>query len=205
AAARRLEPLDLPLARETYLGALTAALYTGRLAGSVDTRQVAAAALAAPPMTAPRPVDLLLDWLATLIAEGPTAGPPRLRQALDAFARRDMEPAEALRWRWLAGRAAQSIWEHEAWDLLTSHHIRAAREAGMLVELPLALDTRVGVHLLAGETKAGVALVEEAAGLAGVMGDGAAPRYGSMALAAYRGDADQVAKLVRIGTEDFLV
>jgi len=204
AAARRLEALDLPLARETYLDALTAALYTGRLARFVDTRQVAIAALAAPPASVRRPVDLLLDGLATLIAQGPAAGTPRLRDALDAFARRDMEAREALRWRWLAGRAAQSIWEHEAWDLLTSHHIRAAREAGMLVELPLALDTRVGVHLLAGETKAAVALVEEAAALAGVMGDGAAPRYGPLALAAYRGDADEVAKLVRTGTDDFL-
>ncbi|MDP9270356.1 MAG: LuxR C-terminal-related transcriptional regulator [Chloroflexota bacterium] len=205
AAARRLEPLDVPLARETYLDALTAALYTGRLAGAVDTQQVARAALAAPRAAAPRPVDLLLDGLATLIAQGPTEGTPRLRDALDAFARRDTEASEALRWRWLAGRAAQSIWEHEAWDLLTSHHIRAAREAGMLVELPLALDTRAGVHLLAGETRAAAALVEEAAALAGVMGDGTAPRYGPLALAAYRGDADEVAKLVRTGTDDFLV
>jgi DNA-binding CsgD family transcriptional regulator len=203
-AARRLEALDVPLARETYLDALTAALYTGRLAGSVDARQVAIAALAAPPASVPRPVDLLLDGLATLIADGPTAGTPRLRDALNAFARADVKPAEALRWRWLAGRAAQSIWEHAAWDLLTSHHIRAARAAGMLVELPLALDTRVGVHLLAGETEAAAALVEEAGALAGVMGDGIAPRYGSLALAAYRGDADEVARLVRTATDDFL-
>src|SRR5438309_2397980 len=147
AAARRLEALDVPLARETYLDALTAALFTGRLAGAGDTGQVARAALAAPPSSAPRPVDLLLDGLATLIAYGPTAGTPPLRQAMAAFARRDLEPAEALRWRWLAGRAAGFIWEFEGWDKLTAHHIRAAREAGLLAELPLALTTRVGVHL----------------------------------------------------------
>lgn len=204
AAARRLEPLDVPLARETYLDALTAALYTGRLAGAVDTRQVAAAALAAPPASPPRPVDLLLDGLATLIAQGPAAGTPRLRDALDAFARRDMESSEALRWRWLAGRAAGLIWEHEGWDLLTAHHIRAAREAGMLAELPLALSSRVGVHLFAAETKAAAALVEEADALARAMGDGIAPRYGSLGLAAYRGREDEVTRLVRTGTDDFL-
>jgi len=204
AAARRLEPLDVPLARETYLDALTAALYTGRLAGAVDTRRVARAALSAPPAAAPRPVDLLLEGLATLIADGPTAGTPRLRNALDAFARSDLKPTEALRWRWLAGRAAGFIWEHEAWDLLTAHHIRAAREAGMLEDLPLALSTRVGVHLLAGETKAATALVEEADALARAMGDGIAPRYGSLGLAAYRGDEAEVTRLVRTGTDDFL-
>jgi DNA-binding CsgD family transcriptional regulator len=204
AAARRLEPLDVPLARETYLDALTAGLYTGRLAGAVDTQQVARAALAAPPAAAPRPVDLLLDGLATLIAHGPAAGTPRLRDALGAFARRDMEPTEALRWRWLAGRAAGFIWEHEGWDLLTAHHIRGAREAGMLAELPLALSTRVGVHLLAGETKAATELVEEADALAQAMGDGIAPRYGSLGLAAYRGHEDEVTRLVRAGTDDFL-
>src|SRR6185369_17716237 len=58
AAARRLENLDLPRARETYLDALTAALFNGRLAGGVGTEQVADAALAAPPAPDPRPADL---------------------------------------------------------------------------------------------------------------------------------------------------
>jgi len=204
AAARRLEALDVPLARETYLDALTAALFTGRLAGAGDTGQVARAALAAPPSSAPRPVDLLLDGLATLIAYGPTAGTPPLRQAMAAFARRDLEPAEALRWRWLAGRAAGFIWEFEGWDKLTAHHIRAAREAGLLAELPLALTTRVGVHLLAGETKAAAGLVEEADVLARATGDGIAPRYGALALAAHRGREEEVTRLVRTATDDFL-
>ena len=204
AAARRLEALDVPLARETYLDALTAALFTGRLAGAGDTGQVARAALAAPPSSAPRPVDLLLDGLATLIAYGPTAGTPPLRQAMAAFARRDLEPAEALRWRWLAGRAAGFILEFEGWDKLTAHHIRAAREAGLLAELPLALTTRVGVHLLAGETKAAAGLVEEADVLARATGDGIAPRYGALALAAHRGREEEVTRLVRTATDDFL-
>jgi DNA-binding CsgD family transcriptional regulator len=204
AAARRLERLDVPLARETYLDALTAALFTGRLAAAVDTRQVAVAALTAPQASDPRPVDHLLDGLATLIAHGPAAGTPRLRQALAAFARRDVEPAEALRWRWLAGRAAGFIWEYEGWDLLTAHHIRAAREAGLLAELPLALNTRVGVDLLAGETKAAAALIEEAEALARATGNGIAPLYGALALAAHHGREDELARLVRTGTEDFL-
>jgi DNA-binding CsgD family transcriptional regulator len=204
AAARRLEPLDAPLARETYLDALTAALYTGRLAGAVNTADVAGAALAAPPAADPRPVDLLLHGLATLLARGSAAGTPPVQRALAAFARRDMEPSEALRWRWLAGVAAGLIWEHEAWDLLTAHHIRAAREEGMLAELPLALNTRVGVHLHAGETKDAMALVEESDALARALGEGIVPRYGPLALAAYRGQEDEFTSLFRPSTEDFL-
>ena len=204
AAARRLEPLDVHRARETYLDALTAALFTGRLAGASDTRQVAAAALAAPAAPDPRPVDLLLDGLATLIAHGPEAGTPPLREAMAAFARSDVKPAVALRWRWLAGRAAGFIWEFEGWDLLTAHHIRAARDAGMLAELPLALTTRVGVHLLAGEMQAAAALVEEADVLTRATGDGIAPRYGALVLAAHRGQEDELKRLVRTATDDFL-
>src|SRR5215216_1425565 len=48
AAARRLEPVDAGLARETYLEALAASIFAGRLGGSHDVQDVAAAARAAP-------------------------------------------------------------------------------------------------------------------------------------------------------------
>ena len=50
----------------------------------------------------------------------------------------------------------------------------------MLAELPLALNTRAGVHLWAGETKAAAALVEEADALARATGDGIAPPYAAL-------------------------
>ena len=187
AAARRLEQLDVPLARETYLDALTAALFNGRLAGNGGTNQVADTALAAPPAPDPRPTDMLLDGLATLVARGPVEGTAKVRVAVAAFARRDVEPAEAMRWRWLAGRAAGFIWDYEGWDRLTDHHIRANREAGHLAELVLALTTRVGVHLMAGETQRPRLLIDEADALAKATGGGIAPRYGALALAAHRG------------------
>jgi len=63
AAARRLEPLDGPLARETYLEALSAAVSSGRLAPAPDfsLRHVALAARAAPPPELPSKTDLLLE------------------------------------------------------------------------------------------------------------------------------------------------
>ena len=65
-AARRLAPVDAALSRSTYLDALSAAIFAGRLArpgGGV--REVARAITAAPPPPqVPRVLDLILDDLA---------------------------------------------------------------------------------------------------------------------------------------------
>ena len=45
-AARRLEPLDATMARETYLEAIASAMFAGRLGTGPDEREVAAAARA---------------------------------------------------------------------------------------------------------------------------------------------------------------
>ena len=80
-AARQFEPLDPRLARETYLDALAAATFAGRLALGGGMREVAEAARAAPPPSGPaRGPDLLLDGLALLICEGYPAGAPVLRR-----------------------------------------------------------------------------------------------------------------------------
>jgi hypothetical protein len=93
------------LAREIYPDALTAAaLFAGRLAGTCGARRVAASARAAPPSaTAPRAADLLLDGLALLITQGPPAGTPVMRDALNAFQTDDIGTEEGLCWRWLGG------------------------------------------------------------------------------------------------------
>jgi hypothetical protein len=77
-AAKRLEPLDLELARETSLSAWMAALFAGRLAGAGDLLEVSRAARALlAPADPSRPVDLILDGLARLVTDGP---PPRHRR-----------------------------------------------------------------------------------------------------------------------------
>src|SRR3954449_1084309 len=97
AAAQRLEPLDVGLAREIYLDALTSALFAGRLGG--DARRVAAVACeASPSPPPPRPADLLLDGLALLIAKGPATGTPIVRKALNAFHGDAIGTEEGLRW-----------------------------------------------------------------------------------------------------------
>jgi DNA-binding CsgD family transcriptional regulator len=204
-AARRLEPLDVGLARETYLDALTAAIFAGRLAGPADAGHIAAAARAAPPAAEPpRAADLLLDGLALLISDGPAAASAPLGKALATFHRDKIGTEEDLRWLWVAGRAAGFIWDYDGWDALTGKQVRAAREAGALAHLPLAFSTRVGVHLFAGETRAAAALIEASDTLADATYGRVVPPYGALALAAFRGREDEVTRLVRVGTEDFV-
>jgi DNA-binding CsgD family transcriptional regulator len=203
-AAKRLEPLDVRLARELYLDALTAALFAARLGGAGDARHVATATRAAPPSAPPRAADLLLDGLAVLICEGHAAGTPILRKALRGFHRDQIRTEEGLRWLWLAGRAAGFIWDYEGWDSLTTQQVRAARAVGALAHLPLAFSTRVGVHIFAGELAAAASLVEEADALAKATDGRIVPPYGALALAAFRGRVDEVTRLVRTSTKDFI-
>ena len=94
-AAKRLEPLDPELARETCLEALGAALFAGRLSSGGEV-EVAQPALTAPPQPQPpRTVDLLLDGLATRFTDGYTAGAPQPSSGLPAAESPFTSPAPA--------------------------------------------------------------------------------------------------------------
>ena len=202
-AARRLEFLDVPLARETYLDALVAAVFAGRLAGECDARHVAAAALEAPSPPAPaRAVDLLLDALARLIVDGPAAT-SAVRDALDALSSGEGPTARDAGRLWLAGRTAGFIWDYERWDSLTSQQVRVARDSGALADLALALSTRVGVHLFAGEIGVAESLVEEAIALGGASDERIVPTYGALSSAAFRGRERDFLRLIDGSTKGF--
>jgi DNA-binding CsgD family transcriptional regulator len=202
-AARRLEPLDARLARETYLEALSAALFAGRLAaagGGID--EVGEAARAAPPPPQPpRPPDLLLDGLALLITEGHRAGAPVLKQAVRAFRGADITLEEGLRWLWLACQAAGLVWDYESWDVLSDRQIKLARQAGALITLPIAYNTRAGVYLFAGEFAMAASMIAEADSVSEATGSSIAP-YGSLGLASFRGREAEAAELIEAGTKD---
>ena len=76
-AAKRLEPLDLDLARETYLSAWIAAMFAGQLAGAGDLAEVSSAARALPRLRIRRawPTGCLTAWRCW----SPRAGLPRHR------------------------------------------------------------------------------------------------------------------------------
>ena len=195
-AARRLSPLDPALARETYLDALSAALFAGRLAGPGGSAlEIAQAARTAPaPVHAPRGPDLLLDALTTLLSDSYEAAVPILRQAERAFGS-DRSATEQMRWSWLATIASVQLWDDAGWEALSERHIRIARKTGALGDLPLALTQRIYLHLLTGELMAAASLVEEIQQATDTTGSDLAP-YGAVGLAALRGREAEAAYLI---------
>ncbi|MGW3353784.1 helix-turn-helix transcriptional regulator, partial [Nonomuraea rubra] len=81
-AARRLEPLDLDLARETYLKAWMAAMFAGDLAIGGSLADVSRAARRLPVSAHPDEAELVLDALARVIVEGPAGAAPVMRRAV---------------------------------------------------------------------------------------------------------------------------
>jgi DNA-binding CsgD family transcriptional regulator len=201
-AARRLEPIDAGLSRATYLDALVAAVYAGRLASPGGSLlDVARAAGVAPsPPHGPRAPDLLLDGLAAHLNQGYAAGVPILQRALKAFG--DGMPADPeLRWLSLAFTAALHIWDDDGCEMLSDRWAQLAREAGALTELPLALFSRVYAFLIAGELTAASSTVKEMQTVIEATGSSIAP-YGALGLAALRGSQAEASALIEATLRD---
>jgi DNA-binding CsgD family transcriptional regulator len=185
-AAQLFEPLDVPMARQTYLEAIAAAMYAGRFLTGAVLREAAAAARAAP--AAPQPPsgsDLLMDGLALLITDGYAASAPTLTRALGTFSSGDISAEESLRWLWCACSTAVRLWDDETWDLLCTRYVRLARDAGALGVLPIALHNRAGLYLFEGDFAAAASLIDEAGAITDATGSGLPP-YSSLLLAAFR-------------------
>jgi DNA-binding CsgD family transcriptional regulator len=194
-AARRLEPLDVAMARETHMEAIAAAMFAGRLGDGPGVREAAAAAHAAPAAEQPRAIDLLLDGLATRFVEGYPAGLAPLRRAFDEF--RDVEglTERDVRWLWLGCRLAQDLWDDELWHVLATRGLRLARETGALGVLPIAATYRAALHVHEGELRAASALIAETDAI--TQATGMAPlKYASLMLAAWRGRESEALELI---------
>jgi DNA-binding CsgD family transcriptional regulator len=203
AAAQHLERHDPSRARPIYLDAITAALFAGNLADGGHARDVAKAVLTAPqPLGVPSATDLLLQGLALLIAEGPAAGTPVAKRALDAFRGDAVGTEERLRWSWLAGRTAAFIWDYDTWDELTSRQVQLARAAGALSVLPLTLSTTAGVQLFAGRLSEAEALFEQAEEVADAT-DTRTARYAAVLVAAFRGYERESQEFIDAAAKDF--
>jgi DNA-binding CsgD family transcriptional regulator len=182
-AAQRLQSLDADLARQTYLEALVAAIYAGRLAQGQDARQVARAARsAALPPSGSEPLphsQLLIGGLAVRLADGYVAAAPALKEALRRFS---------------YDIVAMDMWDDEAWFELAAGQLRLARANGTLSWLPFALDYLAEIHVQAGELSTAAALLMERERVDPGTREATLP-YVPLLLAAWRGDATEAAGL----------
>ena len=202
-AARRLEPLNAGLARETHLEALGLAMWVGDLDCPGGVREAAEAARAAPPGPE-SPVDLLLDALATRFTEGYAAAAPTLTRALKLFLAMNISAGEV--GRWIAGASTSAELALELWDTESSHALaarlaRVARDTGALVNLQFALNLLAGSHLLAGELTTAALMIEEDRLIAEVTGNRPVA-YSEMMLAAWRGQEAQASELIEATVQE---
>ncbi len=199
AAAERLHPLDAALARAAHLEAIWAACVAMHLASPSGQLDVSVAARAAPPAPGETGLgDLMLEGLSTRFVDGYAAGAPTLYRALGEFRDAAPEGLFDIAWVWLA----VELWDADAWFELGNRHVQAAREAGALTMLPLALHTMAAWHVLAGDFTLATTMLAESDSIMAATGD-APMSHARLRLAALQGgDAEAlVTQSIREGTE----
>ncbi|HEY1003066.1 MAG TPA: AAA family ATPase, partial [Streptosporangiaceae bacterium] len=187
-AAKRLESLDAELARETYLYAWLASAVAGPLAGPGGLLlEVSRAAQAAPrPAGAPRPGDLLLDGLTTMIVQGRAAAESAIRRAVAVFLGDQVSDEDRLQWGILAQVASMCVWDWDSWVALSTRDVEFARASGALAPLFVALHARGMVVTLCGDFETMTSLAAEKDVVAEVTGIRLAASC-DLLLAGYRG------------------
>ena len=201
AAARRWETIDAARARETYLDAMSAALFAARLAADADMLEVCEAACAAPrPSAASTPADLLLDGLAAQYSKSFQKGLTAIRTALSDYGR-GMDVDQELRWMLLACLAASRVWDIERHTTLSLRYLKLARETGSVSHLPLALSSTFIPLLYSGDFGAAEQATEEMSAAIEAMGNNLSP-YCAIVLAAWRGRQADLRVLISQARED---
>jgi DNA-binding CsgD family transcriptional regulator/tetratricopeptide (TPR) repeat protein len=195
-AARTLEPLDVHLARETYLDAWMTSYAAGsraRPGGLLP--EVSRAARSAPPAPdGARLCDLLLDGLATVVTDGRAAAAASLRRAVDMCLGDEISDNDLLRWGHLATRAACILWDWKSFDVLSAKHVELARVSGALLPLSIALGARGVFAAWCGDFEAATALIAECNAVNEATGIGWPPA-GDLVHAAYQGRPAALARM----------
>jgi DNA-binding CsgD family transcriptional regulator len=194
-AAKSFEPLDVVVARDTYLDAWGAALFAGRLATDGGLVEVSLAARAAPPAGSQRPSDLLLDSLATLVTEGLPRSAQLLRDATRVFAEPASPAQRNFRWGWLTTIPSIVLWDEDSWQAISARQLREDRDAGALARLPIDLSGWANLAVWQGDFAAAAVAIAEAESVTEATGTSYRP-IAALLLAALRGRALDAAALI---------
>jgi DNA-binding CsgD family transcriptional regulator len=196
-AARRLERLDVRVARETYLEALEAALWAGDLGSPGGLRKAAEAARAAPAgPQPPRTADVLLDAFAARLTAGYAAAAPVLTRALERVLAPGAGTGQAGPWLILEPvLVGLELWDADSSHALAAREAQFARDAGAPLYRRLAVNLLATSHVLAGELATAAELIEEDRLIGEVTGI-APVAYAEMMLTAWRGRQADAAELI---------
>ncbi|MEV0910607.1 AAA family ATPase [Streptomyces hokutonensis] len=148
AGASRAFEHDDRLARDTMLGALEAAIWSG----PVLTREIARLARAFPPVAdgSASVSDLLLEGYSARFTLGYGASVQPFRAAVTALLADDLDPAVGLRWFSLGAAAAGSLWDDKATFDISDRWVNLSRAAGAFTTLPVGLAFHAVSDAMAG-------------------------------------------------------
>jgi DNA-binding CsgD family transcriptional regulator/tetratricopeptide (TPR) repeat protein len=186
-AAGRLESVDLDMARDAYVTAWGAALTAAGDSGDGDVLlRICGAVQALPHSTAaPRSLDLLLEGLSLLVAEGHGAAAAVMKRAATRLATIRVE--EVVRWGWVATGASAATWDADGFRAICERQVQLLRDAGAVAQLPLHLGQLSQARSWEGDLAGAAALIAEAASVATATGS-RFPPSGSLRLLALQGN-----------------
>jgi DNA-binding CsgD family transcriptional regulator len=197
AAAARLGPVDIRLARDVLVEAVVEAQINGRLAPEGTSRtDVArlARTLPLPPGLTPTAGDLLLDADTGLQLHGLEAATPLLRRAIDAVRRQAGDPPEMFQWLAAACAAATILADEPLLHELSHRMETSARQQGAIFPLALALSHAGVAGLFAGDLAQAQRCFTERITQAEALGQHWS--IGSLLLSAWRGQDQQTYALL---------
>ncbi|MDF1602040.1 helix-turn-helix transcriptional regulator [Nocardioides sp. YIM 152315] len=196
AAARRLEPLAPSMAADTFLAAVQAGLFAGRLAPEPGVVEVARVARSASMPDVPRRSDQMLLALSTLLVDGLEVAAPQLRRAYEPYLSDGVPVEESLRLLQVTTVSANYLWDLESSIAMSDRLVNLAREAGAVITLQLGLTAAAYARLFAGDLAIAAAHLDEAQELSTASGSPVHP-YTAVAMAGFTGDLNEGAAFVR--------
>ncbi|MBV8218044.1 MAG: AAA family ATPase [Solirubrobacterales bacterium] len=192
-AAKRLEPFDVSLARRAYLTAWHAAAAANHLGGQSVLFDVCRSVRALPPLPPdPHPLDLVIEGLAVLVADGHAVAAPVLRRAAKEVMRLSAE--DIVRWGVQVGGVRLAIWDDEAL-LVFERQARVVREAGALGELPIHLQALALERAWRGDLSGARGLVAESESISSSTGN-QIPPFALLRILALQGREAEASPLI---------
>jgi DNA-binding CsgD family transcriptional regulator len=179
-AARRLEPLDLDLAREAYLDAWEAAAVAG------DVAEITRAVRNLPGSPHPGLAELLLTGLSLQNTDGLPAAAPALRQAVNLFADDSTSDAARLRRGITVLSTTYLLWDVDSHRTLLDRQIQLVRGAGALDHLLIYASAAAVIVAWGGDFAGAASLLADVEAVAEVSG-AQIPPIPALLLAGLRG------------------
>jgi ATP/maltotriose-dependent transcriptional regulator MalT len=137
----------------------------------------------------------VLDGLALLTTDGPAAAAAAMQRAVRVAISIPLE--DVLRWGWVATGASNTVWDDEAFSVISARHVQLLRDAGALSQLPLYLSQLGIARAWTGDFAGAASVIAESENVAAATGS-RFPPYAALWLLSLQGrQAETTAEIAR--------